>query len=104
MESPINLRNQILGKIILESHAEWTPEQQSLVDAVVSQAAIALENARLVSESRLIAQRERTLAEINSRIWTSASIDGILQTVVKELGRRLDTSQTVIELNLDEES
>ncbi len=104
MESPINLRNQILGKIVLESHTEWMPEQQSLVNAVVSQAAIALENARLVSESRQIAQRERTLAEINSRIWTSASIDGILQTVVKELGRRLDTSQTVIELNLDEES
>lgn len=104
MESPINLRNQILGKIVLEGHTEWTPEQQSLVNAVVSQAAIALENARLVSESRQIAQRERTLAEINSRIWTSASIDGILQTVVKELGRRLDTSQTVIELNLDEES
>jgi hypothetical protein len=42
------------------------------------------------------------LAEINSRIWSSATIDGVLQTAVKELGRRLSASQATIELNLDE--
>lgn len=102
MESPINLRDQTLGKITLESSAEWTPDQQILVDAVTVQAAIALENARLISESRLTAQRERTLTEINSKIWASPSIEAILQTVIKELGRRLDASNVTIELNLDE--
>ena len=104
MESSINLRNQILGKITLERTDEWTPEQQSLVDAVTAQAAIALENARLVSESRQVALRERTLTEISSKIWASASIDAILQTVAKELGKRLDTSNATIELSLDDES
>lgn len=103
MERSINLRDQNLGQVTLEGRDEWTPEQQSLVDAVTAQAAIALENARLVSESRQIAMRERTLAEINSRIWASASIDAILQTVVRELGRRLDASNTSIELSLDDE-
>ncbi|HSO13340.1 MAG TPA: GAF domain-containing protein [Anaerolineales bacterium] len=104
VESSINLRDQMLGHITLEGRDEWTPEQKSLVDAVTSQAAIALENARLVSESRLIAMRERTLTEINSKIWSSsASIDSILQTVVRELGRRLDVSNASIELNLDDE-
>lgn len=103
MESTINLRDQVLGLITLEGREEWTPEQQSLVDAVTGQAAIALENARLVSESRQIAMRERTLAEINSRIWSSPSIEGILQTVVRELGRRLDASNASIELSLDDE-
>ena len=101
LEVPISLRDQILGQIMLESQAEWTPDQQSLVDAVATQAAIALENARLVSESRHIALRERMASEINSRIWASATIDGVLQTVVKELGRRLDASSATIELNLD---
>jgi len=104
MESSINLRDQILGQIALEGREEWTAEQQSLVDAVTAQAAIALENARLVSESRQIALRERTLAEINSKIWASPSVDSILQTVVKELGRRLDVSNASIELNLDDEA
>ncbi|NJC99058.1 MAG: HAMP domain-containing protein [Anaerolineae bacterium] len=103
MQAALNLRDQILGQITLESTEEWTPEQQNLVDAVATQAAIALENARLVSESRQTAMRERALGEINSRIWASATIDGVLQTVVKELGRRLDTSVASIELHLDDE-
>src|SRR6266498_3665628 len=101
LEVPISLRDQILGQIMLEGQSEWTAEQQSLVDAVATQAAIALENARLVSESRHIALRERMAAEINSKIWSSATIDGVLQTVVKELGRRLDASSATIELNID---
>lgn len=104
IEVPISLRDQILGQIMLESNEAWTPEQESLVNAVATQAAIALENARLVSESRQVAMRERMLAEINSKIWSSTTIEGILQTVVKELGRRLDVSTTTIELNLDEEN
>jgi GAF domain-containing protein len=71
---------------------------------VANQAAVALENARLVSESRQIAMYERMLAEINSKIWSSATIDGVLQTVVKELGRRLSASQATIELNLEDSS
>ena len=102
LEVSISLRDQILGQIMLESQTEWTPDQRSLVDAVATQAAIALENARLVSASRHIALRERMAAEINSKIWSSATIDGVLQTVVKELGRRMDASSATIELNLDD--
>ncbi len=101
LEVPISLRDQVLGQIMLEGKDEWTPDQQSLVDAIATQAAIALENARLVGESRHMALRERMVAEINSKIWSSATIDGVLQTVVKELGRRLDASSATVELSLD---
>jgi GAF domain-containing protein len=101
LEIPIVLRDQPLGGIMLERRDEWTPEQRSLVEAVATQAAIALENARLVSDSRQIALRERMVAEINSKIWTSATIDGVLQTAIKELGRRLDASVATVELHLD---
>ena len=104
IEVPISLRGQILGQIRFESNEDWTPEQESLANAVATQAAIALENARLVSESRQVAVYERMVAEINSRIWSSATIDGVLQTVVKELGRRLNASQATIELNLEDGS
>jgi GAF domain-containing protein len=92
----------VLGQITLEGKQDWSIEQQSLVDAIAKQAAVALENARLVSESRQVAVRERMLAEINSKIWSSATIDGVLQTVIKELGRRLDASQVTIELDINE--
>lgn len=102
--TPINLRDQTIGQIALESSGDWTTEQKNLIDAVATQAAIALENARLVNESRQIATRERMLAEINSKIWASTTIDGVLQTAVKELGRRLDASSATIELKLDDEA
>lgn len=102
LEVPISLRDQILGQIMLAGQREWTPDQQSLVNAVATQAAIALENARLVSESRQIALRERMAAEINAKIWASATIDGVLQTVIKELGRRLNASSAIIELDIDD--
>jgi len=102
LEVSISLRDQVLGQIMLEGKEAWTPDQQSLVDAIATQAAIALENARLVSESRQIALRERMVAEINSKIWSSATIDGVLQTVVKELGRRLDASSATVELHIDD--
>jgi GAF domain-containing protein/HAMP domain-containing protein len=102
IEVPISLRDQVLGQIKLEGNAEWTPEQLSLVDAVATQAAIAVENARLVSESRQAAVRERMLADINSRIWSSATIDAVLQTAVRELGRRLDASRVTIELSIED--
>jgi GAF domain-containing protein len=101
LDVPISLRDQVLGQILLEGQREWTPDQQSLVDAVATQAAIALENARLVSESRQIALRERMVAEINSKIWASATIDGVLQTVIKELGRRLNASSATIEIDVE---
>ena len=102
MEIAINLRDQVLGQITLEGRNDWSAEQQSLVDAVAKQAAIALENARLVHESHQVAVRERMLADINTKIWSAATIDGILQTVVRELGRRLDASQATIELSVDD--
>jgi GAF domain-containing protein/HAMP domain-containing protein/uncharacterized membrane protein len=104
LEVPISLRDQALGQILLEGREEWTPEQHSLVDAVATQAAVALENARLVSESRQVALRERMVAEINTRIWSSTTIDAILQTAIKELGRRLDASSATVELHLEDES
>jgi len=98
----INLREQLIGQIDLEGTVDWTTEQKNLIDAVATQAAIALENARLVNESRQIATRERMIAEINSKIWASTTIDGVLQTAIKELGRRLDASSASVELNLDD--
>jgi len=102
--TPINLRDQIIGQIALEGTGDWSPDQKNLVDAVAIQAAVALENARLVNESRQIAVRERMLAEISSKIWSSTTVDSVLQTAIRELGRRLDASSATIKLNLDDPS
>ncbi len=60
-----------------------------------------MENARLVEESQAVAQREHQLAEMTGKIWTATSIDGILQTALRELGRALEVSDATIELKMD---
>ncbi len=100
IEVPLSLREEIIGEIDLAGDTEWTPEQRSLIETVASQAALALENARLVEQSQAVAQREHQLAEITSKIWTATTIDGILQTAVRELGQALDLNEATIELKI----
>lgn len=97
---PLMLRDQKLGEIVVESENDWTPEDQSMIQAVATQVAVSLENARLIEESQQSALRERLAAEITEKIWLSTSIDSILQTAIRELGRSLEASDAMIELNL----
>jgi GAF domain-containing protein len=98
LDIPLSLREQIIGKISLEGDEEWTPEDRGWIEAVATQAALALENARLLEESQQLALHERVVAEITSKVWSSATLDGILQTAIKELGRTLNASEATIEL------
>lgn len=101
IEVPLALRNQIIGQIDLANTTDWTNEQKSLIEAIAVQATLALENARLVEESQSSAAQERVANEIISKIWTSANMDGILQTTVRELGRNLEASEVEIEISMD---
>lgn len=98
---PIALREEVIGQISVTGEQDWSPEDEAWIEAVATQAAIALENARLMEENRKQAMIERTVAEITTRVWSANSIDGILQTAVKEIGRALNVSEATIELSMD---
>jgi GAF domain-containing protein len=102
-EVPLSVRDQILGELIIQGDEDWTPEQRRLLEAVATQAAFALENARLLNESQQTALRERIASGITERIWSSQSIDGILQTAIRELGRALEASEASIELSTEDQ-
>jgi len=101
LQVPLTLRDEIIGGINMISDIEWSPEQRGLVETIATQAALALENARLVEESQSSAAREHMLAEITGKLWSSTTIEGILQTAIRELGRALDASEATIELKVD---
>lgn len=99
---PLSLREQIIGEINLEGGADWVVEDQDWIEAVATQAALALENARLLEESQQVALQERLAAEITSKIWASGTAEEILQVALRELGSALGASEASIELSLDE--
>lgn len=102
IEIGLNLRDQSIGAIRLQTENDWSQEDQSWVESLATQVAISLENARLIEESQESALRERLSASIVQKIWASNSIDGILQTAIRELGRALEASEASIELKIDE--
>ncbi|MBL8051342.1 MAG: GAF domain-containing protein, partial [Anaerolineales bacterium] len=63
LEIPLSLRDQVIGQIHMAHSSEWTSEQKNLIEAIVAQATLALENARLVEESQSTAVQERLTNE-----------------------------------------
>ncbi len=99
---PLVLRDQVIGEITLEGNPNWGEEEKSWVEAVATQAALALENARLLEESQQVALQERLVAEITGKIWSSTTTDEILKVAIKELGSALSATEAIIELNTEE--
>lgn len=103
IETPIILRDQIIGELRLEEDEPLSTEDKNWINAIVTQAALALENARLLEESQSAAMREKFVTEITNKVWASTSMDSVLQTTIRELGQILDATEATIEINVDEE-
>jgi len=103
VEVPITLRDQIIGQLMLEGENDLSAEDRNWIQAIATQTALALENARLISESQSIAMQEKFVTEITNKIWASTSTESVLKTAVRELGQILDATEATIELSLEEE-
>ncbi len=105
---PIKLRDQVIGALAIESDSPdhiWSPDELALIEAVTEQAALSLENARLIeeaetalAETRRLAAREQTVNTISSKIRRLPSVESILTTALVELGRTLGASKGQVRL------
>ena len=109
IEIPLMLRNQVIGNLILEADAKtdtpenpWSEEELALAKAVADQAALALENARLLQEAQRLAAREVQINWIGTQLRSSGDIENILQSTVRELGSTLGADRTFIQLGSKE--
>lgn len=106
LEIPLKLREEVLGSITLERpahQAAWTEDERLIAEAIAEQAALALENARLIAETRLRAARESMTAEIAARMRETLDIEKVLQIAVQDLGRALGAVEVNIRLVEQEE-
>jgi GAF domain-containing protein len=96
---PLKLRDQAIGVLNIRlSGGAVTQDTISLLEDAANRLAIALENARLYTETQKLAERERAVSEIAARITTSTNIDSILRTTVLELGRILPNSEVTVQI------
>ncbi len=104
---PLELRGQAIGTLVMERNEDdqhWSDEEADTIRAIVQQATLSLENARLFEETQRRAARERLINEITARIRSSATMDGILNVAVREIGQVTGASFAEIDLELPEVS
>lgn len=100
MTIPVKLRGEVIGVLNVKADGErkWTEDEMDIVTAIVERAALSLENARLLEESRMAAEKEHAIGEISAKISASAQIEMILKTAVRELGSQINNAQVSVEL------
>jgi len=101
--TPITLRGSVIGVLGIhddQGTRQWTAEEIALVEAVTERMAQTAENLRLFDETQRRAARERLINEITARIRSSATMDGVLNAAVREIGQVTGASFAAIDLEL----
>jgi GAF domain-containing protein len=96
---PILLRDQVIGQIALDTDKKmWSPEEQTLIQEVTTQAALAMENIRLLEQAQRRGSLERMLGDIVQKVRLQTDMEGILRATVGELGSAFGASEADIYL------
>lgn len=97
---PIKLREQTVGilNVKTEGGRVWTDDEVDIMSAIVERTALSIENARLLEESRLTAEREHVIGQISTKIGAGTQIEDILRTAVRELGTHISGAQVTVEI------
>jgi two-component system, NarL family, sensor histidine kinase DevS len=90
---PIHLRGVAYGNLYLTEKArgeDFTEEDQELVELLASQAAVAIENARLYEAATGWSKQLESLNEVGNALATETDLDRLLDLVARRLRELLD--------------
>ena len=82
---PLRVRDEVIGRLRLELNGrEPSPNELELAEAVVQEASLALENARLFHETQRALQEVEALNTISSTVSRSLQLEEILQASLQQ--------------------
>jgi signal transduction histidine kinase len=90
---PVLLRGVAYGNLYLtekKGGADFTPEDEDLVGLLAAQAAVAIENTRLLDASRRWAQQLEALNEVGAALASEMDLPRLLQLIVRRLRELID--------------
>jgi signal transduction histidine kinase len=90
---PVHLRGVAYGNLYLTEKAggeDFTEEDQELVELLASQAAVAIENARLYEAATGWSRQLESLNEVGNALATETDLDRLLDLVARRLRELLD--------------
>ena len=102
---PVKLRGEVIGTVDVHSvdNRKWDQDELDIVTAIIERAAIAMENARLLTESQKRASKERTIGEISAKISAQSNIDQLIKIAAQEMSRTLSGADITIQFSSNEE-
>lgn len=99
---PIKLREQTVGVLNLSFEGEPpSAGAVSLIEEIADRLALALENARLLDETRQRAEQDRLVAGVATQVRASIDLQNILQVTIRELGKAFGSDRTFIRLGVE---
>jgi signal transduction histidine kinase len=101
---PVLLRGTAYGNLYLtekDGGVDFTQEDQELVELLASQAAVAIENARLYESATRWSRQLESLIEVSGALARETEIDHLLELVARRLQELLDARVVVIALPED---
>jgi GAF domain-containing protein/HAMP domain-containing protein len=101
---PLILRGAKIGTLKLSTadpNRIWDEDEIAIAQATAERTALAIENARLLSEAQKRATKERTIGKVSSKIGNSISLESILKTTIQELGNTLPGAEIAIQFTSD---
>jgi len=107
IDVPIRVRGQLIGNVSIRpnnSQRRLSTSEISIAQAAADRAALAIENARLLTDAQRRAAKERSIAEISSKVGTSIKLENIMQVAVEELGRTLPGAEVILHLGDSKDS
>jgi GAF domain-containing protein len=99
IDLPITLRDQVIGQISIETDTGvYNQAQLEFVEAIALQTALALDNARLIEKTQRGAMQEQALSQISAQFSQALSVEEILKTAVREIGRLPEVNEVSVHL------
>lgn len=101
---PIKLRGQVIGSVEVSApdNRQWDQDEMDIVSAIIERAAIAMENSRLLAESRKRAAKEQAIGEIAAKISAQSDVDELLKIAARELNRTLPGTEIAIQFRKED--
>ena len=101
MGVPLIAAGRVAGAMVIQNYEQddvYDEQDLTLFSTIASQAAIALQNARLFEQTQRDAQRERTIAAISERIYSTTDVKDLLRITAEELRRATGSARAVVKL------
>ena len=97
----LTLRGEKIGvsQLLNKKDGEFTPQDLALLEAMIEQAAIALENLRTVEEVESSRQQELEFLNVVSEVSSELKLGPLLQKLIGTVTRMLDSERSTLFIN-----